>query len=167
MFSDSQCHFSILFLKKQVFLHNWNISVNFLKIMKSLCNNTGVLLHKFGEMLQRGVKWIAPSVHELLSMITWIDTSCHELQINLHEGYDGHAIRRQSFIFGVPSRHALPSTVVYQLIFYTSYRVINCRRQYHCEAISLAVQISLAVRRIKLPSLTPLPYYFALHGPGE
>ena len=46
----------------------------------------------------RNVKWIAPSVHELLSSITWIDTSCHELQINLHEGYDGHAIRRPSFL---------------------------------------------------------------------
>ena len=47
------------------------------------------------------------TVHELLSRITWIDTSCHELQINLHEGYDGHTIRCPSFIFGVPYIHLI------------------------------------------------------------
>ena len=29
----------------------------------------------------------------------------------VHYGYDGHAIRRPSFIFGVPSRHALPDAI--------------------------------------------------------
>ena len=29
----------------------------------------------------------------------------------MHEGYDGHTIRRPSFIFGVPSRHALPNAI--------------------------------------------------------
>ena len=49
----------------------------------------------------RNVKWIAPLVHELLSRITWIDTSCHELQINLHECKVGMPFGTDLFLFPV------------------------------------------------------------------
>jgi len=53
----------------------------------------------------------------------------------------------QSDIFD-KSKVLLKPTVL--VVFYSP---INCRRQYHCEVISLEKQIPLAVWRIKLPSV--------------
>ena len=77
--SELQSHSITIQIKNQVFLHNWNISVNFLKIMKSLCNNTRVLLHKSRELLQREGKmnctfgaWIVIKDNMNWHSVSWI-----------------------------------------------------------------------------------------------
>ena len=54
--------------------------------------------------------------NEMTPTEPWYDAKHRDMSLRLvicilwmHEGYDGQAIRRPSFIFGVPSRHALPN----------------------------------------------------------